>query len=44
MLKHNQHLKHNTEKLITDTVREMGTKRSRAASKITVSNVKTTIL
>jgi len=39
MLKHNNHLTHNNEKLIKDTAREMGTKRSMAASKMTVSNV-----
>ena len=38
MLKQYNHLKHNNEQLIKDTVGEMGT-RSMAASKMTVSNV-----
>jgi len=33
MLKHNNHLKHNNNNLIKDTITEMGTKRSMAASK-----------
>jgi len=40
MFKYNIHLKHNNTNLIKDTVRDMGTKRSMAASKMTVSNVK----
>jgi len=40
MLKHNNHLKHNNTKLIKDTVRGIGTKRSMTASKMTVSHVK----
>ena len=40
MLKHNTHLKHNNKHLIKNTVREMGTKRTMTASKMTVSNVK----
>ena len=32
--------KHNNKHLIKDTVREMGTKRTMTASKMTVSNVK----
>jgi len=40
MLKHNTHLKHNNNNLINDTITDMGTKRSMAASTMTVSNVK----
>jgi len=39
MLKQYNHLKHNNEQLIKDTVGEMGT-RSMAASKMTVSHLK----
>jgi len=40
LLKHYNHLKHNNKHLIKDTITNMGTKRSMAASKMTVSNVK----
>ena len=33
MLKHNNHLKHKKTNLIKDTITDMGTKRSMAASK-----------
>jgi len=33
ILKHNNHQKHNNETLIKDTITDMGTKRSTAASK-----------
>ena len=40
LLKQYNHLKHNNKHLIKDTITNMGTKRSMAASKMTVSNVK----